>query len=92
LGHTITDLSLTKADWYTGIFAQTSNATLRDLKVNNASILGRHRAGTLIGGASGTTTLLNLLVTNSTVGLQADGHYWTGGLVGYVDGGTINNA
>lgn len=90
LGHTIANLALTKAASHTGIFETATSAIIRDLVVDNATILGRHFSGTLIGRSYGTTSLSGLLVTNGDVSLSGN-YYYTGGLVGYTDAGTLTD-
>ena len=66
-GHTISNLSYenNEEDWYVGLFGNTKNATIKNLKLNNANIhcdKGLHLAA-LVGNAEGNTIIDNITVT-----------------------------
>ncbi|NDC76089.1 hypothetical protein EBZ70_12650, partial [bacterium] len=89
LGNSLSGLQLNGSS-QTGMFQYTgSGAILRDLAVVNASVNGSYMTGTLVGQAFDGLTLKNLQVATT---VTASGNAFTGGLVGYTDGGTLGNA
>ena len=91
-GYNISDLWVKRNDSDLGLFGEIDGASIRDLGVLNANILGgngANRIGLLIGQAN------NSNITHSYATGNVDGGNDTddiGGLVGYQNGGMITNS
>ncbi|MDA9954523.1 autotransporter-associated beta strand repeat-containing protein, partial [Planktomarina sp.] len=91
LGHEISNLQLTNAHAYTGMFAQTSSATIQDIALSSFSVSApNHFTGSLVGRAHGTVELAGIILKNSSI--SSPNHNYIGGLIGYSDYGTILNS
>ncbi len=84
-GHTISGLNLDKATYTNaGLFYELNNATVKDLTINNTTIVGGYvNVGTLAGKASGIIERIN--VVNSTITKNQNAGT-VGGLIGKVEG------
>ncbi|MBI1416747.1 MAG: filamentous hemagglutinin N-terminal domain-containing protein, partial [Limimaricola sp.] len=96
LGHTISNLTITGANDYVGLFGKTSNATLRNVGVVGGSVSGQFAVGGLVGYAAGSNnTISNAFATVDVSGGERTGstNYvgYIGGLVG-INHGTISGA
>ncbi|MDA9116452.1 hypothetical protein N9K66_07965, partial [Planktomarina temperata] len=91
LGHEISNLQLTNAHAYTGMFAQISSATIQDIALSSFSVSApNHYTGSLVGRAHGTVELAGIILKNSSI--SSPNHNYIGGLIGYSDYGTILNS
>ncbi|NBU59528.1 MAG: hypothetical protein EBS23_07150, partial [Betaproteobacteria bacterium] len=93
LGNTITGLQMLGGSGasQTGIFKTTGNgAVIRDVGLVNTAVTGHYLTGSLVGQAESNLNLANIYATGLSV--KATGNAFTGGLVGYTDGGTLTNA
>ena len=67
-----------------GLFSLVENATIKDLKIDNANLSGESAiCGVVAGCAYGDMTFENITVTNSKC---ADYQYYSGGIVGWASG------
>ena len=92
-GHTISGLNqntweLDNGYYYSdcglGLFGAVEDATIKDLKIDSASISGESAiCGTVAAVSSGECTFENITVSNSDV---ADYQYYSGGVVGWASG------
>ncbi len=99
LGHRLTGVLAVSnaAAQNNGLFAMLSGATVRNLEIERADIVGGLRAGALAGSANGATLIENVRVGTvdvpggHAVSVQASnttGGAWAGGLVGSVGSGS----
>lgn len=92
-GHTISNLSQTTwaldngyyyDDLGLGLFGAVQNATIKNLKIDNAFVSGENGlCGIVAATAFGDCTFENITITNSDV---ADYQYYAGGIVGWASG------
>ena len=75
-GYAYTDCGL-------GLFGALEDATVKDLKIDNASISGESAICGVVAAVAHNTTFENVIVTNSDC---ADYQYYSGGIVGWVSG------
>ena len=95
-GYTIKNLKINQPNgYYVGLFGGTNNATIKNLNISDANVVGKSHTGGLIGYASdsnGKSTISNCSVNGSST---VTGGGYTGGLVGYSsnsnDKSTISN-
>ena len=79
-GHAISNLTITKETVdYIGLFGNTNNATITNVKLINVSIKGRNMVGGLVGNAAGKTSIKNSSVSGSSM---VNGQSLVGGLLG----------
>jgi filamentous hemagglutinin family protein len=84
LGHTINDLTIDSSKNNVGLIGLASNAVIRDLGLTNVNIASTgDNVGALLG--SGNATLSNDYSSG-----QVTGYSLVGGLVGYLQGGTVS--
>lgn len=81
--HTINGLYCNEYANHQGLFGDINYCTIRNLRINNSTIYGLVRNGTIAGEAGG--TIENCIVKGDIYGIMA-----TGGLVGRSNGRTIN--
>ncbi|MDP1613549.1 MAG: YDG domain-containing protein, partial [Sulfuritalea sp.] len=83
LVHTIDGLTINRPSTeYVGLFGNASGATLQNVGLTNAAIVGFNRVGALVGTLNGT-------VSNSYASGTVTAPYNVGGLVGYADGSSV---
>ena len=70
-----------------GLFGETNNSVIENVRLTNARIWGTQNVGTLIG-KSNNTTIKNCLIENTSVNISI----YSGGLVGYFNDGLIENS
>lgn len=82
-GFMVSNISMTGLTGYGGLFPRANGATIRNLVIDNITIMTTARAGGLIGRVeNGDTLIENVVVQNSTIeGSDANG---VGGLIGLV--------
>ncbi|WP_162416092.1 MBG domain-containing protein [Cyclobacterium roseum] len=90
-GHDISNLSLNSVGGNLGLFGVAENATIKNLRVVDASINGGSGVAVLIGRSEGTTSVSNVFVSG-TVHSIATGASDAGGLVGYAVTITVSNS
>jgi hypothetical protein len=92
---TIKNLNVNMPDQdYAGLFGHVDGCNqnyngefyIKNLKVENATIVGRTYVGVIAGEFYVKPTMENITVTNATV----TGGHWVGGLAGYVNGNILN--
>lgn len=82
---------------YTGLFAKTDGATIKDLGLSNVTVYSgsssTYKTGSLIGNANG-GTIENCYVSGGTVNAVSSSSLTNtvGGLIGYASSTTINNS
>jgi len=79
---------------YVGLFGVTNGATIRNINAVSGSILGRQSVGGLVGRASSTTirqvhSSIEVTGDPSTPAGGSSAAYYIGGLVGWMNGGSI---
>jgi fibronectin-binding autotransporter adhesin len=85
-GHTIQNLNIYKPDLHqVGLFGSTNNATIKNLNISDANVVGRRNTGGLVGYARGNSTISNCSITGSSTVTGNDAGC-AGGLVGYGSG------
>ena len=93
-GHTISNLTVHRTMCNSALFGYTENATIKNLNVIGADILGVKRVGGLIGMMKG-GTLENCTfrgrVVNCGIGTGKNTGSYTGGLVGQLASGVVRN-
>jgi filamentous hemagglutinin family protein len=89
LGHTISNLSMTRTGNDFGLFGTTNNAVLQNVGLLNVAISGGSNGatGALAGQINGTTTVRNCYVDGGSVSSTTQ---IVGGLVGHVSSGSIS--
>lgn len=83
-GYTVKNITITSTGGYAGIFTRLTNATIKNLALDNIQITATSatRAGILAGQATGTlVTLENISITNSSVAASQ----YAGALLGRVE-------
>jgi hypothetical protein len=87
LGHTVSHLHISQpGDLSIGLFGSVEvGATVRNVGLLDASVVGNNYVGALVGTNFGT-------VSNSYSSGSVSGNGYVGGLVGFNDGGTITNS
>lgn len=82
--YTISNLKINISDDRVGLFRNTENATIKNLKINAANITGSKRGtATIVGYATGNLNISGITVTGGTVtGGWKDGNTFSGGLIG----------
>lgn len=87
LDYNIFGLNINSTDDYTGLFAQTDGATLRDIRLISGSVTGAGNVGAVVGKAANTTIddVVNTLYVKGTANN-------VGGIVGIAENTTITNA
>ncbi|GAA0889280.1 YDG domain-containing protein [Rhodanobacter soli] len=87
LGHTISTLTVNRpSENEVGLFAQTSNADIRNVGLPGSNITGRTYVGALVANSQGGTT------TNAWSSGAVGGYSWVGGLIGLHNGGYVTQA
>ncbi len=77
-GHTVSNLTINRpTNDFIGMFAVASNATIRNIGLENAAVTGQNGTAGLVGLASGSTRIVNSYVTGEVKGVSG-----VGGLVG----------
>jgi hypothetical protein len=75
-----------------GIFGYTSDATIENIQIRNASVSGYYDAGVLVGDSED-SKIRNVSVHGDVMSLLIDGriqsNYVAGGLLGRMDGGSV---
>ena len=93
-GHKIRNLTYTTTagtNFFVGLFGYTSNATIKNLGLENVNIYtGRTYAGGLVGYQS-YGTITSCYSTGSVASSSSFSSSWAGGLVGYQSYGTITS-
>lgn len=70
---TISDLTLDGSNFEAGIFAASENATIKDLKINDASVeVSNATTVAILVGEANTTTISNVHINNATITATAD--------------------
>jgi len=80
LGHTIRNLAIYRQEQPAGLFGDATNATLRNLHLEQMDVQGGHYVGGLVGrhrAAGGSSA-----ISNVHVDAQVSGGFWVGALVG----------
>ena len=94
----ITDLSYSSVTGdYVGLFGVTNGATIRNINALTGTVLGRTSVGGLVGRATNTTvtdvhTSVTVTGDPSSPAAGSSAAYYIGGLVGWMNGGTITGS
>lgn len=88
-GYTISNFTIDNAakTYYGGLFGYLYSATVENLTVKNAVVIGQKQVGVLVGAASDSSTVTNCNVYNSTVIATKK----VGAVVGYALGSTVTD-
>ena len=84
-GHKLIGLTKSSTSKYLGFINYATNATIKDLTLENVNISGSDFTGGLIGYSNGRAT-----ITNTNVSGRITGRNYIGGLVGYVNNANSN--
>lgn len=90
-GKIITGLYINSTNSYVGLIGYAANATIRDVGLVNANIIGNGTVGGLVAMLSGSNAKVLRSYISGTVTSTTSGAYSTGGLVG-TGNGIINNS
>ncbi|WP_346905857.1 GLUG motif-containing protein [Clostridium sp.] len=83
-GYTIQNLKINQPNgYYVGLFGGINNATIKNLNISDANVVGGSYTGGLVGYSNGKSTISNCSVNGSST---VTGGSYTGGLVGYGSG------
>lgn len=100
-GYVISGITVNRSgDDNIGLFGFTSEATIKDVNLRNAWVMGRNYVGGLVGLANDTTIQrVSVVNTNGTAEIESYGDYTggapmanVGGLVGNLGGGSLTDA
>lgn len=91
-GYTVSNFTIENNIYYGGLFNYAMGATIQNLTVKDATVIGTKQVGALVGGMDGDSKVENCVVENCTV----MGEKKVGGGIGYmvestVDGLTVKN-
>lgn len=86
--HTISNVSITSGASGTGLFGDTTEATITNVNLSNFTISGTDRVGALVGTTNYTTISYIGLYNGTITGSGSN----VGGLVGYLGGSSISNS
>lgn len=86
-GHGISDLHIKGLGYSQGLFGYTDGATIKNIGLLNATVIGGSSIGALIGYADNGTTVSQCFVTGSVTGWGS-----VGGLIGMSDDATIEES
>ena len=86
-GYVIENLTIKGGETYRGLFAGVTDATIKNVALENVDISGDSSTGGLVSSSYGSTIIDNCSVTGKINGI--DSAYWVGGLVGSIDDDTI---
>lgn len=92
LGHSISNLTVYRSSqYYVGLFAYISYASIENLSLIGGSVLGSSYAGALVGyNAYG--DIRHVDVSSSVIANAASSNVYAGGVVGYNNNGSITDA
>ncbi len=83
---TVSNLHITRPNMqYNGLFACLKGATIQNLTLDNANVVGQKQSATLVGNVENGSQLINCHVMNSKVSITVD---LAGGMAGDVGGGS----
>lgn len=89
LGHTVSNLNINKpTDQLAGLFGHIYSATIKNIGVVDASIIGKSYVGGLVGSSRSNSSISNSYSTGSVTGNNG----YIGGLVGSNGSSTISNS
>ena len=86
-GYVIENLTIKGGETYRGLFAGVTDATIKNVALENVDISGDSVIGGLVSFSLGSTIIDNCSVTGKINGIGSS--YWVGGLVGYIRNDTI---
>ena len=83
-GYTISNLTINRpTDDYIGLFGETDRATIKNVTLQDFSITGYDRVGSLIGSVEDDAVIRTTLIDNiNVVGCNVTGNYTIGGMIG----------
>ncbi|PWC54487.1 filamentous hemagglutinin N-terminal domain-containing protein, partial [Azospirillum sp. TSO22-1] len=88
LGHTVNGLAINRPSTASvGMFSYGKGATVRNVGITGGSIIGGANTGALLGRADASSTISNVYSTAPVTGGSS-----TGGLIGYLYGGTLSKS
>ena len=83
-GHTITGLTISSTVQYTGLFAATDGALIKDFTLTNSTFTGtKNELGAVAGYITGSTVVSDVVVAD-TVSVSGTGGIYIGGIVGRI--------
>ncbi|MEI8377394.1 MAG: GLUG motif-containing protein, partial [bacterium] len=91
-GYKIKNLTINSTATNSGLFGQTTGATIKNVILENTSVSSTaDNVGTLIG-ESNASSVTNTASTNANVTTVGGGTVGTGGLIGYLNGGNVTSS